>query len=120
MNQAIKAQWLAALRSGAYKQTTGMLRKDNGYCCLGVLCDLASKTGIGTWSGLGRFEVPYFIADDGRSIDLLPHAIVAWAGLNACDPSINGGSLSEYNDGTSKVGREHTFAEIADLIEAHL
>jgi hypothetical protein len=47
MNPEIKARWVAALRSGEYQQTTGNLRTENGFCCLGVLCDLHSKaTGI--------------------------------------------------------------------------
>jgi hypothetical protein len=30
--------WIAALRSGEYKQTTGSLQDYKGYCCLGVAC----------------------------------------------------------------------------------
>jgi len=38
----LQKNWLAALRSGKYKQGTGFLRdKNDGYCCLGVLCDVA-------------------------------------------------------------------------------
>lgn len=34
-------KWIKALRSGEYKQTTGMLNKNNeSVCCLGVLCEL--------------------------------------------------------------------------------
>ena len=39
MNQAEKLL-VAALRSGKYKQCTGALRKDDGFCCLGVACDV--------------------------------------------------------------------------------
>jgi hypothetical protein len=40
--------WVAALRSGDYKQTQGALRRvenygSTSYCCLGVYCDLAGK-----------------------------------------------------------------------------
>ncbi len=47
---AMRAKWTAALRSGAYRQTTSTLRNPDtgGYCCLGVLCDLS---GQGEWSG---------------------------------------------------------------------
>lgn len=34
--------WIAALRSGKYKQTTGRLQNVYGYCCLGVACELFS------------------------------------------------------------------------------
>lgn len=51
----LRAAWLAALRSGEYEQTRGNLHlacKDDmaagqdqppGFCCLGVLCDVAMK-----------------------------------------------------------------------------
>lgn len=32
--------WIRALRSGDYKQTTGSLQSADGFCCLGVACDL--------------------------------------------------------------------------------
>lgn len=52
--------WIDALRSGEYKQANSELRgrvyKDEdddvgtlGFCCLGVLCDLASKDGGPRW-----------------------------------------------------------------------
>lgn len=37
----LRAEWLAALRSGEYKQAQGHLKEDGGYCCLGVLCEIA-------------------------------------------------------------------------------
>ena len=40
MNKKIKKQWLEALRSGKYRQTKEALKDDDGYCCLGVLCNL--------------------------------------------------------------------------------
>ena len=44
MNQEWKEKWVAALRSGEYKQTRHVLRnitpENEGFCCLGVLCDL--------------------------------------------------------------------------------
>lgn len=43
LGQELKAKWLAALRSGAYPQTGGMLRNEIGYCCLGVLASLVGK-----------------------------------------------------------------------------
>lgn len=35
-----KKKWLAALRSGKYKQTTSTLFENGAYCCLGVLCSV--------------------------------------------------------------------------------
>src|SRR5258708_20271541 len=49
MNPDVKVKLLAALRSGEYEKTTGRLARKSddgtkiGYCCLGVLSDLAAK-----------------------------------------------------------------------------
>lgn len=41
MNAELKAKWVAALRSGEYRQGQGVLKTSKGeYCCLGVLCDI--------------------------------------------------------------------------------
>ncbi len=40
MKKELKERWIAALRSGEYKQGNSYLRHDNNYCCLGVLCDI--------------------------------------------------------------------------------
>jgi len=37
MPKELKQRWVDALRSGKYKQAQGALKKDGGYCCLGVL-----------------------------------------------------------------------------------
>lgn len=44
-------EWVAALRSGLYKQGRGRLKRGRGYCCLGVaneVCDLGVPPGAGT------------------------------------------------------------------------
>lgn len=45
LNKTFKKKWLAALRSGKYKQTNGTLKKSLpnkkvGYCCIGVACKI--------------------------------------------------------------------------------
>jgi len=67
MRPEIKAAWIAALRSGKYKKTVGDLRNPNGFCCLGVLCDLHAKANLGFWDQ----DQSYL----GKS-DLLPHVVV--------------------------------------------
>jgi hypothetical protein len=47
MQAELKEKWVAALRSGEYAQTKGVLRDKEGFCCLGVLCDVAQPDG---WS----------------------------------------------------------------------
>jgi len=49
MDQELKTKWVAALRSGDYKQGNGYLHKiewdgSESFCCVGVLCKIASET----------------------------------------------------------------------------
>jgi hypothetical protein len=47
LDPEVKAAWLQALRSGEYEQGTEMLRTRNDrYCCLGVLCELAIQADV--------------------------------------------------------------------------
>jgi hypothetical protein len=39
-------QWVAALRSGKYKQGQGRLQSRDSYCCLGVACAVAENNNI--------------------------------------------------------------------------
>jgi hypothetical protein len=122
MNPAVKAKWLEALRSGEYEQTTGTLHrvtsyretlfsaaKPVGWCCYGVLCDVATKAGL-SLSRKSDEDVEYF---DGV-VDYLPGSVVEWAGLSINDPEVQGRSLAHRNDNGAP------FAEIADLIEEQL
>ena len=100
MNKQYKKLWLEALRSGKYKQTTGQLGYNGGFCCLGVLCEVT--------------EMPYEHQDT-----CLPKNIMSAAGLQSDDPQLNYDgkviSLSHLNDDENL-----TFAQIADLIEEQL
>lgn len=116
MDPAVKAQWVAALRSGKFKQATGQLRHDkSSFCCLGVLCHLMNPR---AWRNddWGR---PFY---EGME-DVPPPIVAAWAGFPDMDDqwlkaqvTIDGGTsaLAHHND----FGR--TFAEIADAIEAQI
>jgi hypothetical protein len=53
MDTDIKAKWLEALRSGKYTQCSSSLKKDGGFCCLGVLADI--QPGV-TWVGGDGYE----------------------------------------------------------------
>lgn len=46
MNESVKTKWVQALRNGGYNQTRGYLANEDGYCCLGVLCEVAIKEGL--------------------------------------------------------------------------
>ena len=122
MNQNIKREWVAALRSGDYEQGTGKLKmeSDNSkgvcFCCLGVLTDLYAKEknltfGYSDNKLKAKDEEEYLCGD-----------VMKWAGLSSKDPEVrvdatdesDNCSLSYYND------NGHDFAEIATLIENNL
>lgn len=126
MNPTVKAAWVAALRSGKYKQGSGGLKGVGsgcflGFCCLGVLCDLAAVEGIGRWHEGEETATADFCTPGGVSDAYLPDLVVTWAGATSMDPEVShpshGGptTLSSLND-TEKF----TFGQIADVIEAQL
>jgi hypothetical protein len=61
-------EWVEALRSGKYLQTTNKLKRNQGFCCLGVLCDI-SKDNDGMWDdtnyylGMGHI-LPQVVRDE--------------------------------------------------------
>lgn len=120
MNPEIKAQWVAALRSGEYEQGTGRLHRGDTFCCLGVLCDLAIKAGA---PGVEEFRRPTEIVSTYNGLQLiLPGSVREWAGLDSCNPILvdESGSESEYHPVSIFNDNGTTFNEIADLIEAQL
>lgn len=113
MNADLKKRWVEALRSGQYpQQTDGWLRTDDGFCCLGVLCDLS---GAGEWeeermqTKRGESGYPYK-AGQTVGVVFLPLGLDKLVGLLYDGQH----DLAEMND-TGK-----TFAEIADWIEANI
>lgn len=109
MKPEIKEKWLAALRSGEYKQGQCALRKkDNKFCCLGVLADLYAKEMGIEWK---MEEDCYKILDQGGT---LPIWIADWAEIMS-DGYVDRDhlTLASMND------HGHTFSEIADVIEKH-
>jgi hypothetical protein len=114
VNPEIKTRWVAALRSGKYPQGRGRLKTEEGFCCLGVLCDLAAEDGIGHWEQKDTyFNRHYFLVTTVHENNYLPMEVATWAGLHR-NPFVGSSILSALNDSGS------SFAEIADLIERHL
>lgn len=89
----LQKKWVAALRSGEYKQGTEYLCKDERYCCLGVALRVAG------------------IEPDGCVLTLDERLLF---GLRSClgAPSGIGDSLATMND------KGVPFTKIADTIEA--
>ena len=115
----IYKRWVAALRSGEYKQAVGALRdceygefdyeteacvidKVNGHCCLGVLQDLAAKDGGAQWNTIGGPQ-----DDDGEP----DKRIIDFLGMDGAMIA----HLIEMND-----DNDATFEEIADEIEFNI
>lgn len=120
MKPEIKQRWIQALRSGHYSQTQKNLRTENGYCCLGVLCDLyAQDHSDAVWVDNGihndGIKVYSFMTTVSHALQL-PEQVMAWSGLSDYNPTViihnTEYAIAGVNDGGT------TFDEIADLIEA--
>jgi hypothetical protein len=112
MKKSVMKKWVAALRSGEYKQGRYKLRSANDkFCCLGVLCNLHAQ------------EHPEFAAkqsdkqlyggDDSLPVD----EVIKWAGFK---PGNHAGQIpSVYCTLTNLNDTGKTFNEISDIIEEH-
>lgn len=134
MNPEIKQQWIAALRSGEYKQGKRVLHNvdENTYCCLGVLCDLAVKAGAvevksHEYNSSADGDITVYGADgdcNDKGGVILPDEVMTWAGIENSpivyavlvegeeeEPK----DLTELND-----GYDWTFEQLADVIKQSL
>lgn len=108
MKKEIADQWVEALRSGKYKQTTDKLKRNDKYCCLGVLCEI---------SNISEFsKEEEYLASDIH----IPKKVRSWARLKHENGWIPGGeeALTDLNDcGSRDSPGPLTFDEIADVIQ---
>lgn len=101
MEQELKQKWINALKSGKYTQTKGQLKDEIGYCCLGVLAEVANLP----------------ITENGL-------------GIKCADKKENGGwkPLCDIINDEKKFSRlwlmndteDQSFVQIADYIEKNL
>lgn len=119
MTNEQKQEWIAALRSGGYEQTTECLKDSTGYCCLGVLCDIS---GLGEWEGnlyIGAdVDLPQSVQ---REYDLYPDGwhfpkttVEKYTSIDLGSEPRDGYSLAALNDAGM------TFGEIANMLEGSL
>lgn len=107
-----RLKWLKALESGRYKQAQDALRelrkdgKSYGYCCLGVLCNLAQQDGVGEWKKEGG-TARTFKLENYEDAGSLPVPLAQVMGMS--DELQN--RLVEMNDTEGK-----TFKEIATYL----
>ena len=107
MKKSIAKKWVKALRSGKYTKTRDALRDRDGFCCLGVLCDIYSKNTQESWVGYN------FLGSGG----ILPNIVRDWASIRSNSGYIAGWnvqSLVQENDS------DKSFNEIADIIEQNV
>lgn len=130
MNPEIKKRWTDALRSGNYQQTTGVLHRfkdDNvGYCCLGVLCDLAAQEGVVNERQDGYeysiFEDNIRPTYDGSATEL-PLSVQEWAGFEKYEsnPTFKNQWVNSTGHGFNTLAEVNdnggTFEDIAKIIE---
>jgi len=97
MDAKLKADWVAALRSGDYQQGRDCLLSDGAFCCLGVLCDVIGLVVIedydtvqGASTNCGYDFLDRYISEDRRGV-----------------------LIDKNDEGVS-------FSEIADYIEANI
>jgi hypothetical protein len=112
MNKEIKAKWVAALRSGKYKQTTGALRRGDSFCCLGVLCNLHAEAHPKT--AAKQKSINYYMGEGG----VLPQAVLRWAGLGKYNVDV----AVKYKDIKTNLAdlndrKGLSFKQIANVIE---
>jgi hypothetical protein len=100
-------KWLAALRSGEYKQCRGMLAANGGYCCLGVLQHCTDGV-VETLDGESELVPTSGWLSSKRVVF---KKVAGYSGYVPYLPSL-GISASTANDNGMP------FAEIADAIEA--
>lgn len=109
LNPDLKQNWIAALRSRKFTQTTKRLKDDTGHCCLGVLCEISPDVKFvevhGEHYAIWIHDTPgYETKRDAEP----PPAL----GLKESEKN----RLIRMNDGTDGEDH-HTFEQIADYIE---
>jgi hypothetical protein len=113
MTKDFRDKWCAALRSGEYNQIQGSLHTSEGYCCLGVACELESGSGI--WKPLRELDPEEYLVEKYKTNEneetALTNARLSRIGLS-CDGM---DTLADLNDQEGK-----SFAEIADWIEQNI
>ena len=107
-------KWVAALRSGKFKQGRSYLQMGDNYCCLGVACVIAKESGvyINMERGLDKSGASCW----GNDIYELPSQVRDWLNLSTDIGTFRlntkRSSLVDLNDDGK------TFLEIADIIES--
>jgi hypothetical protein len=136
MDKLIAEKWVAALRSGEYKQGKGVLHNQdsNTYCCLGVLCDLfvKEKNIRDAYCQQRMLSDSSLVTVFDDSTGTLPRSVRDWSGVSddngqfKYDKPIPSRDTSYFRDeqtclltsmNDGEYGHDFTFEEIANIIE---
>jgi hypothetical protein len=116
LNPEVKTEFVAALRSGKYKQGSGRLKEKDCFCVYGVLCDLYLKKHNKRWV----FSLSRFFAIDSSLYP--PKEVLEWADLKedqvldcVIDDEQREEDLMSLND-----SHFFSFKILADLIQEQL
>ena len=118
MNSQIKQQWIDALESGEYQQTSEFLRTEQGYCCLGVLCNIYAKeknndeVQLNLWE---QYDDNYEFLGEGL---VLPEEVKEWAGLDESDVVYYDKGVRVYLAALNDSGM--SFNQIAQVIKENI
>lgn len=111
MKKKVMQEWVAALRSGEFKQGKYVLESNGNFCCLGVLCALASVKGY--CIPVDSFIDSATLYDYSRGV--LPPSVMKYSGIKS-----NGGQIESLgSELTAMNDNGKSFNEIADIIEKH-
>lgn len=108
-------KWVDTLRSGSYGQCRGKLNNGEGFCCLGVACEVAMVNQVTIAKEKAEHCLHTKWTYDGTGYSL-PESVQQWLGVEDCPMLVKDGVEKEaiaLND-EDKV----SFAVIADWIEA--
>ena len=97
--------WVAALRSGKYKQQQGTLKGEEGYCCLGVFCSINGKE-----PEVAPFRI--YDSEDQLLVNIYEGSSVLY---EFCNQSINNSFI--YDSAIEMNDEGKSFEEIANFIE---
>ena len=111
----IHAEWVARLRS-PHMKATGRLRDINtgGFCCVGVLCDVLTDHGFGSWDSEGRW---HHASSHARCTHVLYGVTTEL--FDSDDPDLD--PLYGRNDGSPVLGiRPMSRPQLARIVEARM
>lgn len=117
MKQSIKEKWIAALRSGEYQQGKYRLKRNNKFCCLGVLTDLHRKTKKKKdykWIKLYNGDENYF-----DSVGALNTEVQKWSSIDSAGGLFKYPTNGKTNTLATLNDTGKSFKQIADIIEKY-